>query len=570
MDRLLTYIGNWNPQLFRELKGRFQPRKLFFVVGISFSCQLLMYLYYLGILPDPLQKTEYSHYCTGYQDEYWQTSFQCFRDASNNWVINWQLWNFDLFTAMVLISISLLLVVGCYLITSDLAKEEKRGTLGFVRLSPQPVHKIIIGKILGVPALLYLGIALVIPFNLSVGAGAHIPLPWIALTYALGIAACVCFYSVAALFSFVGKDFLGGFQAWLCGGMVGLYLMFTTLLSFESSLPFDTAFDWLRMFYPGTIFYYLVDQSSLASDLINYFEPQDLFATLWYQNSLWYSSFLGLGFVFINYLLVTCVAWQGIRRRFYEPNATLINKKTAYLVAIGSMVIATGFACGGEGSYKQITENIALLQLLHLFLFLGLTIALTPERQLVQDWARYRHQGLFSRHLWVDLLWGEKSPAFVAIAVAALVTTGFVAVIELIHNHTSVYRDFIFVALVLQLGTLIIYGAIAQLVLLMRRKQTFWLILVLGSLIIVPMFVVALFHDRSSLVTIVGLLSAVPLIVAEQAHLQFGLILWSIAGQSIGAAYLVWLNHRQIKRLGESATKRLLAAYAETKQNMLL
>jgi hypothetical protein len=55
-------------------------------------------------------------------------------------------------------------------------------------------------------------------------------------------------------------------------------------------------------------------------------------------------------------------------------------------------------------------------------LFIGLIAVLAPQRQALQDWARYRREkvatgkGFWNRALVQDLLWGEKSPEILAIA----------------------------------------------------------------------------------------------------------------------------------------------------------
>ncbi|NJN72272.1 MAG: hypothetical protein HC799_05355 [Limnothrix sp. RL_2_0] len=272
MTKLLNLIGDWNPQLFRELKGRFTRRNMAIAIGASLATQLLLVLSYLGSLPDPIEsKYRYSRYCTGNLDTY-SPIRECLRSSPvGDWFVNWQLWNFDLFMALSITGIGILLIIGSHLINADLTKEEHRGTLGFVRLSPQPAQKIILGKILGVPSLVYLGIALALPLHFFVGLQAHIAAPWIAMVDFMAIAACFTCFSVAVLWSFIGQEFFGGFQTWLYSGSLGFYLMIMTILCFENNLPSDSPFDWLRVVYPGNIFYYLVQQSSLQDQILNYF-----------------------------------------------------------------------------------------------------------------------------------------------------------------------------------------------------------------------------------------------------------------------------------------------------------
>jgi hypothetical protein len=73
-------------------------------------------------------------------------------------------------------------------------REERRGTLNFIRLSPQPAKTIFIGKIFGVPILLYLVCLLALPFHLGAGLLAGIPLSLILAFYGVLIASCAFFY----------------------------------------------------------------------------------------------------------------------------------------------------------------------------------------------------------------------------------------------------------------------------------------------------------------------------------------------------------------------------------------
>lgn len=94
-----------------------------------------------------------------------------------------------------------------------------------------------------------------------------------------------------------------------------------------------------------------------------------------------------------------------------------------------------------------------------------------PERQNCLDWARYRHQQpRENRGLIGDLLWGEKSPAVVAIALQVLIVTGvwvFWACIRLPNPE----RTWAIFSLILSANLMLIYGLIIQLSLLNRSKK---------------------------------------------------------------------------------------------------
>jgi len=69
----------------------------------------------------------------------WLNLDTCLVDNQGNFVINWQMWWLDLFTWLSLIGIFALLV-GTYLLISDLAHEERQDTLNFIRLTVTSKH----------------------------------------------------------------------------------------------------------------------------------------------------------------------------------------------------------------------------------------------------------------------------------------------------------------------------------------------------------------------------------------------------------------------------------------------
>ncbi|MGB2926167.1 MAG: hypothetical protein WBB82_12775 [Limnothrix sp.] len=565
-DKLLDTVGNWNPQLFRELKGRFTRRNVAIAVGASLLTQILLIFSYLGGLPEPRQDKydRFSRYCTGTPDDYMHSSRQCFVDALGiDWQINWQLWHLDLFVGLSIISVGLLLIISSHLINADLTKEEKRGTLGFVRLSPQSAQRIILGKILGVPSLIYLGVGLALPLHFFLGLQANISPAWIAMFDLVAIAASATCFSVAVLWSFIGRDFFAGFQPWIYSGGLGFYLAMMTVLGLENDFPADNSFDWLRMIYPGNIFYYIMSRSSLPTETINYFEPSNWFGTQFYHSTHW--GLRGLISIFGHYALITFVAWLGIGRRFYDPQKTVISKKTAYGITIFSTIFMTGFACSTDEAYR-ISDNFGVLQVFYFALIISLTLLLTPTRQQVQDWSRFRHQGKFARQLWADLLWGDRSPALGAIAVMIISSTGIMAIVAATNPFLE-DKSTILVSLVLQAGTLFMLAALIQFIFLNKKQRGVWLVVTLSSLTIVPFILAAMFSDRFVGAIALGLFSAFPTIVVDRAFSE--LIFFAIAGQWLGIVGSVIVLRKRIRRLGDSEVKTLLQSPAESPENML-
>ena len=169
---------DWNPQFFREIKGRVKPKNIILTSVVSIITQLLIVLAYLGDFPDNNSLvTQYSHYCLGIiYDRYGVTRGVCDTNSVGEWIINWQLFWLDIFLCLSIISIFSLLVVGSYMLIADLTKEERKGTLNFIRLTPQSATDVLFGKILGVPIILYWVILLTLPLNFIAGLKAHIPL----------------------------------------------------------------------------------------------------------------------------------------------------------------------------------------------------------------------------------------------------------------------------------------------------------------------------------------------------------------------------------------------------------
>ena len=96
----------------------------------------------------------------------------CFDSGSNC-----QEWNEVLFIALSVVMTFALLVIGSYLLLSDLDQEQRRGTLNFIRHSPRSATNILGGKLIGVPILVYLAIALAIPFQIKTALGAGLGIP---------------------------------------------------------------------------------------------------------------------------------------------------------------------------------------------------------------------------------------------------------------------------------------------------------------------------------------------------------------------------------------------------------
>lgn len=550
----LDPVGNWNPQLLRELKGKLKPRNLIISGAISLLGQFVLYMSYLVQIPqlkaDGSLPMSY-RYCTG-SSEHTYYDPKCLADAAGNVLVDWQKWSLDLFLALSLIGIFGLLVAGAYLLINDLAQEERRGTLNFIRLSPQSAQSILLGKILGVPILLYLIAISAVPLHLWSGLAAGIPLGRIfSFDGVLGLSCLFC-YSLSLLFGLVSSA-LGGFQAWLGSGTV---LGFLWIAAIKPVI--NNSLDWINVFSPVLILQYLIAATGIEStNPFNYPNIEQLH---------WFFLPVGLGLLgvgsalILNYSLWTYWCWQALNRRFHNPSKAIFSKRQSYLIVAGVEVTIIGFAFSDNQS-RLLEDSFGILLLYNFLLFLALVVALTPQKQALQDWARYRKQrqrkSLLSSSLVRDLIWGEKSPVIVTIALnLAIASTMLVPWI-----FTQLEgRDWLpaLTNLAISASLILVYAAIAQLVVFMRtQKQGLWIIGALAALVILPPVTLGLLAIEPSQAPLLWLFTAFPYAAIKYTSISSTFL--ALLGQFSVLALCTLQISRQVKIAGESASKALLA-----------
>lgn len=522
--RLRNRLTDWNPQLFREFKGRLKPRNVALAVTGSLLGQLFVLFYFWSQLPG--EGSGYSNYCPK------DSHYDCIKDALGNFAIDWAAWWLDVFRVLGLGSFLILLIGGVYTLTADLAEEQRRGTLNFIRLSPQSSQSILTGKILGVPALLYLAFALFTPLHWWAGLAAGEPFQVILGWYGFLGAVCFFFYSAALLYVF-----LGGAQAWIAslaaGGWGWLFIMIADATVAETS---NKNFDW-HLSSPWQInWFFLPIGSSLA---------------------------LLYGFVMLNIGLWTWRIWQALNRRFGNPSATVISKKQSYFAVACFEVLMLGFALPSlatNPSKYNLFGQLYLVATLNLCWFIAMIAAMSPNRQALQDWARYRSTGTQSfqnRSVVRDLIWGEKSPMPVAIAIQlAIAAAIWVSWILLWPENEGKLQAIL--GVIASVNLLLIYAALAQLMLLIKaRKPAIWAAGTVGAAIFLPLVVLLVMSATPDKAPLLWLFSILPWVALEHASattvfLAF-IAQWSILG--LLSAVLT----RKLQRAGESASKALLA-----------
>jgi hypothetical protein len=548
---LIERIGDWNPQLLRELKGRLKPRNVLLAIGLALLAQFLLVEFFRGQLTGASMIFQY---CRLTEPDPVSDATMCLTDALGNPIVDWQRWWQDLFRVMTRGIAILLVVSGVYLLISDLNQEESRGTLNFIRLSPQSSRTILLGKLLGTPILLYLAVLLFIPLHLRAAAGAGVPAIFLLSFYLLLAANCYLLYSAALLGGFLGKGrsvanlqmsigivLLGGIFA-----IKGLPLIFWWNLETVWS-PFQD---------------YLVESRWSPSPNLQ-----------WFYLPLSQNLLISHTFVLLNVGLLSHWVWQALQRCFHSPSATFLSKRQSYSLVTYAGVLMLGFCLQQWKNSPSSLSVMAAVCTVTLMLFLVMIAMLSNHRQTLVDWARYRHveagklreQGKAPRlsAKLRDLLWGEKSPAVEAIALN-LILTAAIFVPWILFGPADHNKELALLGLAMTLSLIAVYAAIVQLMLLMKTsKRALWAAGTLALAILLPtvLGVILLYNNTTiDLANRLLLFSPFLWVSLSQSSINLLTLYLSLMGQWLIFGTLMLNLNRQLNRLGESASKSLLTS----------
>lgn len=560
---LVNQVGEWNPQLFREIKGRLKPRNILIAVTLSLLGQLLLLMSFSAQLPAVERVVRggmSSRYCTGNPPDPSYTP-KCLPDGLGGVEINWQLWWQDVFIVLSMAGVIALIIVGTYMLINDISKEEQRGTLNFLRLTPQSSQSILIGKMLGVPVLLYLIGFLAFPLHLAAGLLGEVSFGLMLGWYTLVGAACLMFYSVALLFGLT-TTWLGSFQAWLGGGAILMFVWIMTMATGGSSIATQTPLDWITLFNPSAWLTYLTDNNSLGGS--RGYETTGLTTLVFWGLPVGVNALSMLGVMLLNYAIWTYWAWVSLKRCFHNPKAPLFGKQQSYWLTACFQVAILGFAVtpkvGQYQSYnREIFVNFQMLMVFNLLLFLGYIAALNPQRQAMQDWARYRHQNRRKSGVMADLIWGEKSPTLVAIALNLAIASSMLCTWILFWNNSASKLAAVF-ALLVNISLILLYAAAAQLILQSKSQKSAALAAgAVGLLILVPQLMIAfLTQGRGNyLSSDLWLFSAFPWVAIRETSVIS--VFLAVIGQSLATGLLSLQLTKKLRKAGESSTKALLS-----------
>jgi hypothetical protein len=455
----LDRIGNWNPQLLREIRGKLKLRNLIVAIGLSLLFQALLLLFSSQRLPT--------------EDCYVRlTGFGC--------TVSWQAWWLEQFRVITWAEPFVLFLTGVYSLIADLSLEDYKGTLNFIRISPRSSANILMGKIMGVPLLAYICIGLSIPYHLTAAIGAGIPIAFLFSFYVLMIGTAFTLFSAALLLAL-----LSGWQAKF-GGQVSAGAL---LFSFVTFIWFAPAFMWWNIFTTWSPY-----SKFLVGGRINPIQAEWWYLSI--TSNIWTSHI----FTIVNLVILSLAIWRVLERRFHNPNATLISKGKSYVLTTYLEILMLGFCMQSgfvnKGFYGELDFILLLfLYIPNCFLFLAAIAALTPPRQALLDWVRFGALSTTEEHpsgfgyILRDLIWSDKSPAPIAI-VLNLVFTQVPILIWVTSWGDSSMRGKAMIVLASFTTSILLVALIAQLVLFLKtRNPSAWVTGIISALIFLPVLI---------------------------------------------------------------------------------
>ena len=310
---------------------------------------------------------------------------------------------------------------------------------------------------------------------------------------------------------------------------------------------FGNVLDWLTLFYPAKALFYLVASIGRGESL----NLEPIAQLSWFNLNLGQNSFMGILFIILNYGIWTYFFGEGIKRRFHNSMATPISKQQSYWLTASLTILMLGFSLQNFANLNptQLFINIVLLLCLELVLFLSAIAALSPHGKTLQDWARHRHQARDKNqrnNLLQDLIFGEKSPATLAIAInlaiASLILLPCLLILPL-----QEYKFAVLMGVILNLSIILIYASFTQLMLTMKTsKRKTWAIGSVMGLIILPLLVfVWLSAEFNYHGAEVFLYSLLPILAIKFVNL--GALVTAFIFQWAAILFLAFLDQPQIK-----------------------
>jgi hypothetical protein len=457
----LDRVGNWNPQLLREIRGRLKLRNIIVAIGLSLLFQMLLLLYYSQRIPN--------------QDCYIQVrGFGC--------AASWQDWWLEQFRFVTWTEPFILFLTGVYGLVADLSLEDYKGTLNFIRISPRSSISILMGKIMGVPLLAYIGLGLVIPYHLVTAIGANVPIAFLFSFYILLIGTAFLLFSAALLLAL-----LSGWQAKF-GAQVSAGALVFSFLTFVWISP---AFMWWNIFTSWSSFSRVLVGSRITPIQLEW----------WYlpiTSNIWTSHIFTIG----NLAVFSFASWCILQRRFHNPTATLVSKGQSYIAIAYLEILILGFCMQSSFTRNAFTNysefQLILLLLIYIancFLFVVAIASLTPQRQALLDWVRFgalsttEDQPSGFGYILRDLIWSDKSPAPIAIGLNLLFSQ--IPILIWVNSWTDLeIRNKAIIVLASFAISVILFALITQLILFLKiRNPNAWVTGIISAIIFLPVLI---------------------------------------------------------------------------------
>ena len=469
----LNSLGDRNPQLLREFKSRLRGRGLGAAIGLSGLAQLLLLAFYrVSLTASPRR------YCTVQAEPIWQS---CLDNGEVQWeLINWSIWWRDIFVAINWALPIILTGLGMYLLIGDIQQEEQRGTLNFIRLSPRRGSTVFLGKLLGVPVLVYLAIALTVPLHLLAALGAQAAPGFVVSYYLLLLLDGLLFLSIATVVGLLAPRAVKE-RALLSGGAT----LAVPLLSAAFLVPYQLLSRVVTVWHPYTE--YLFGEESQEQ------------AWQWY--GLDFSNFFVAHSVQILFLgTITFWLWRILRRVYQQPNATPLSKRQSYGMTVSGLVLFLGLV-SPMSAVGDLATTLGVV-LLIILIWIGCAVvfsAILPSRQTLLDWVQTRRmQRPETRSpLLLELLAGNRSPGTGAVLVNLLLISGislaWLSQLPESFAGDEFGNDLIRLGLLLTLLMIAIYAALAQNILFLKTpKRTNWAVASVGFAALLPMVCAAI------------------------------------------------------------------------------
>jgi hypothetical protein len=221
--RIVEAIGNWNPQLLHELNSRVSWLNVAICGLLSIGLQIATMAGLASWMNAGIDRSQ--SYSKG--------------DHIEN-LTQWPPLLWGCFAGMISYIILLLMAtVAVYFIASSFHEEEQQGTLDFLRLAPHGSATILVGKLLGVPALVYVAGVCALPLQLYAAQAAQISLLTV-LTWDVEIVGMVAIFGLSAALVTLRLNWSPILLAISTLGLAALL----TIVSFMSQIDSSASVQW--------------------------------------------------------------------------------------------------------------------------------------------------------------------------------------------------------------------------------------------------------------------------------------------------------------------------------------